>query len=142
MPNHTKLKKAAAKAGKLQKKLDVIHDAMFKDHLEHEEALTGLPQVARDRFIQSGSMRSMAQIVLTYLTYRIEYLSLPKSSRKDDEAQVETRKMNKKLLKKTGLSKADFRKYSRYKIDVLLPLAQDLVKETMKNWKEYQEYSS
>jgi hypothetical protein len=137
MAKKTSIKQATKKVNKLQKDLDIVHKAMFEDHKQHEEVLSNLPQVARDRFIQSGAMRSMAQIALTDLTYSVMYFSLPKSSRKDDGGRKVARKVNKQLQKKLGLSATQFKKYLQHKIDTLLPLAKFLAKETMRNWKEY-----
>lgn len=139
---HTSIAEATAKVAKLQQDLEPIYNAMFNDHERHEKALTSLPQVAYDRFIQSGAMRSMAQLVLTDLTYRVEYLSLLKSPRNDDEKQKSIRTMNKQWQAESGLSPAQFCKYSQYKIDSLLPLAEDLVKLTVEKWTEYEALST
>ncbi len=139
---HASLEEATEKVAKFQQDLDVVYKAMFENYELHEKKLANLPQVARDRFIQSGSMRSMAQIVLTNLTYRVMYLSLPKSSRDDNDEQQSTRSMNKEWQAKKGLTTPQFVKYSRYKIDMLIPLVEDLVKETMDRWNEYEKLST
>ncbi|MBX9772161.1 MAG: hypothetical protein K2X29_12365 [Candidatus Obscuribacterales bacterium] len=134
---HTKINEAAQKVAQLQKDLDPMHDAFFGLDKLKSNALFALPQKACVKYLQVGALRQEAQRLVTTLIYRVRYLTLPRNPDKDNDEQKDTRLRNDKWRTEMGMSTKQFRKYSRYEIDVLLPLATESVKETKKRWSAY-----
>ncbi len=134
---HTDIKEAEQKVARLQKDLDPMHDAFFGDDRLKSDALFALPQKACVKYLQVGALRQEAQRLVTTLIYRVRYLTLPRNPDKDNDEQKDTRLRNDKWRTEMGMSTKQFRKYSRYEIDVLLPLATESVKETKKRWSAY-----
>jgi hypothetical protein len=134
---HTSLAEATQKTEELQQALDgPIYDLFFGPE-KLESVRSSLSQRALEKAAQLGALRAQAQRLVTTLIYRVEYLSLPRNAQDDNEKQKETRQQNNKWRVEEGMSASQLRRYSRYSIDILLPLATEAVDETNKKWEEF-----
>jgi len=134
---HTTTEEASKKVNELQELLDPIYPLYFGENRPDEKALAALPQSARDKYMQLSAYRASAQKLVTNLVYRLLYFSLPDNPEEDTDNQAYTRRWNKEWRIEMGMSVPRFRTYSQYKIDILLPLATDAVKDAAECWEQY-----